>query len=264
VKVELIRDAQRADGWWLLVGGSEQSFVDTSDPRYLEFEYVQIIAHLLESFFHTATPIAALHLGGGLCTVPRWIAALFPGSRQRVVEHSAEIAKLSASLGKPPGVTVVVADALDIVSRARRSSADLVVCDVYDGPETVTALFTVAAVRAVQKILRADGVYICNLSDATPFLLSQVVAATLREVFSSVVLLAEPPVLRARRSGNLLLAATDREIPLAELSRRAAGSAVRARVVAGDDLTEFIGTAAPAMIDTDLPPSGESTGRSLL
>ena len=34
---------------------------------------------------------------------------------------------------------------------------------------------------------------VCNLSDATPFALTQVVAATLRTVFSNVVLMAEPP-----------------------------------------------------------------------
>jgi spermidine synthase len=168
------------------------------------------------------------------------------------------------SLGKPPGVTVVVDDALAVVTRARRSSADLVVCDVYDGPDTVTALFTIDAVREVHGVLRRDGVYLCNMSDATPFALSQVVAATLRAVFGSVVMLAEPPVLRGRRSGNLVLGATDREIPLAELRRRAAGGAVRFRVVAEDDLTEFIAGAVPVAVEADLPASGESTGRRLL
>lgn len=262
--VELMRDAQRESGWWLLVAGSEQSYVDPGDPLHLEFEYVQMIAQVLESVFLTGAPVTALHLGGGLCTVPRWLAARHPGSRQRVVEHSAEIAKMSASLGKISGARVVVDDALAVATRARRSSADLVVCDVYDGPETVTQMFTLDAVRLVHRVLRRDGVYLCNLSDATPFALSKVVAATLRAVFGSVVMLAEPPVLRGRRSGNLVLAATDREMPLAELSRRAAGGVVRFRMVTDDALTEFIGDAVPAEREAELPPSGESTGRRLL
>jgi spermidine synthase len=262
--VELMRDALREDGWWLLVDGSEQSYVDTGDPLHLEFEYVQMIAQILDTFFRTEAPVAALHLGGGLCTVPRWLAARHPGSRQRIVEHSREIALLSASLGKVTGARVVIDDALAVASRARRSNVDLVVCDVYEGPETVTQMFTVDAVSVVHRLLRRDGVYVCNLSDATPFALSRVVGATLREVFGGVVLLAEPPVLRGRRSGNLVLAATDQELPLAELSRRAAGGAVRFRVVAGDELTEFIGDAAPGLREADLPPSGESTGRRLM
>lgn len=261
---ELMRDAERENGWWLLVGGSEQSYVDVADPLHLEFEYVQMIAQLLETVFATDAPLTALHLGGGLCTVPRWVAARHPGSRQRVVERSAEIAKMAASLGAVAGARVVIKDALAVVTRTRRSSADLVICDVYDGPETVTDLFTLDATRSVRKVLRPDGLYICNLSDATPFALSQVVAATLRSVFASVVMLAEPPVLRGRRSGNLVIAAADRDIPLAGLSRRAAGGPVRFRVVANEDLTTFIGDAVAATSETDLPPSGESTGRRLL
>jgi spermidine synthase len=264
LSVELIRDAQREDGWWLLVGKSEQSFVDTSDPLHLEFEYVQIIAQVLDAMFASDDPVTALHLGGGLCTVPRWLASRHPGSRQRVVEHSAEIAKLSASLGAVSHTLVVIDDALAVISRARRATADLVVCDIYDGPDTVTEMFTVDAARGVRKVLRSDGVYLCNLSDATPFALSKVVAATLRGVFTSVVLLAEPPVLRGRRSGNLVLVATARDIPVADLSRRAAGAPVRFRVVADDDLTAFIGDAVAATDEAEIPMSGESTGRRVL
>jgi hypothetical protein len=84
------------------------------------------------------------------------------------------------------------------------------------------------------------------------------VAATLLAVFSSVVLLAEPPVLRGRRSGNLVLIATDSAIPSGELSRRAAGGLVKFRLVADRALVDFIGDATPAGTEADLPPSGES------
>jgi spermidine synthase len=263
VNVELMRDAERPDGWWLLVGGSEQSFVDTADPLHLEFEYVQLIAHVLLTCFEDAAAVTALHLGGGLCTVPRWLAARHPGSEQRVVEHSTEIAGLCASLGQPPGVTIEIADALDAVMATAPGAADLVVCDVYDGPETVTSLFTLPATRRLHELVRRGGVVVCNLSDAAPFALTQVVAATLRAVFGEVVMLAEPPVLRGRRSGNLVLAATDSAVDLVGLTRRAAGGAVRARVVAGEDLTGFIAGASPARRREDVPASGESTGRSL-
>jgi spermidine synthase len=261
VKVELIRDAERDDGWWLIVGGSEQSFVDTADPMHLEFEYVQMVADLLESLFEAPDPIAALHLGGGLCTIPRWIAARHPSSKQRVVEQSAEICELAKTLGTPVGVTIRVGDAHDALLRARRATVDLIVSDVYDGPETVTRMFTLDLLRAVRGILRADGVYISNLSDAAPFTLSKVVAAGLRECFDDVVMLAEPAVLRGRRSGNVVCAATDRTIPLADLARRAVAGPVRARLVSGDDLDTFIGSAVPASTDADVPASGESGNR---
>lgn len=261
--VELIRDATRESGWWLLVDGAEQSYVDCTDPLHLEFEYVQMIGHILDACCPGDAPLSALHLGGGLCTVPRWLAARHPGSRQRIVERSAEIAQLSASLGSIRGATVRIDDALAVVSRARRSTADVVVCDVYDGPDTVTEMFTVDAVERVRWLLRDGGIYLCNLSDATPFALTRVVAATLRDRFGSAAMLAEPAVLRARRSGNLVFVAADRELPVADLSRRGAGNAVRFRVVSGEPLTEFIGAAQPAEDAGELPASGESTGHAL-
>jgi spermidine synthase len=256
--LELMRDAVRDTGWWLLDTGSEQSFVDTADPLHLEFEYVQMMAYVLETFFGDTEPLRALHLGGGLCTVPRWLATTHPGSRQRVAELSPQVAKLAASLGTPIGVRIVVADALDVLAKARGASNDLVVCDVYEGPDTVTKVFTVEAIAAARRTLAAGGLHLCNVSDATPFAMAQVVAAALRAQFAEVVMLAEPPVLRGRRSGNLVLAATDRELPIAELTRRASGGPVRARVVNGDALDEFIADAAPASSITEIPASGES------
>jgi spermidine synthase len=261
VKIELLADAKREGGWWLLVDGSEQSYVDVADPLHLEFEYVQMVAHVLDACFPTAAALAALHLGGGLCTLPRWVAARHPGSRQRVAEHSKRIARLAESLGEVPGVTLEVADAIDVVGRARRRSTDVVVCDVYDGPETVTVMFTAGMAGRVRGLLRPGGVYVANLSDAAPFAMSRVVAATLCSAFGSVAVLAEPPVLRGRRSGNLVLAATDTNDPTevwADVARRAAGGAVRSRVLVGEELEEFIGDAAPVESEAELPPSGES------
>jgi spermidine synthase len=260
VTAELIRDLDRPAGWWLLVDGSEQSFVDLDDARHLEFEYVQMMSHVLRSSWPGDDPIEALHLGGGLCTLPRWVAACYPGSRQIVAEHSATIAAMSRTLGEVEGTRLIESDALDVLVQSPENSADLVVCDLYDGPETVTELFTTAALEQVRRVLRDDGRYLCNLSDATPFALARVVVASVREILGPVVLLAEPPVLRGRRSGNLVLAAGGRPLPLEELVRRATGGGVRARVVEGDELADFVGDARPAGDASALPASGESLG----
>src|ERR1700709_991142 len=119
MKIDLMRDALRDEGWWLLVEGSEQSYVDTSDPLPLEFEYVQMISQVLSTAFDHDDKLTALHLGGGLLTLPRWIAARHPGSRQRVAEHSAQIAKLATSLGMPLGVRVLLNDAYAVASATK-------------------------------------------------------------------------------------------------------------------------------------------------
>lgn len=255
---ELVRDLDRPDGWWLLVDGSEQSYVDTADPTHLEFEYVQMVSHVLETVLAEDAAVDVLHLGGGLLTVPRWLAARRPGSRQHVVERSARIAEMADSLGTVDGVVVEIADVRDVLPTRPRASADVIVCDVYDGPETVTSLFTLGSLQAAKRVLRPDGLYVCNLSDATPFDLSRTVAATLRLVFESVTVLGEPSVLRGRRTGNLVLAGTDGALPLTALARRAAGAPVRVRVMPAEIVQAFVGDAPPATAELDLPPSGES------
>lgn len=263
MKPELVRDLDRPSGWWLLVDGSEQSYVDVEDPTHLEFEYVRLAAYLLDTVLPDDEPIVALHGGGGLLTIPRWLAARNPGSRQIVAERSRVIARMAASLGDVPGVDVVIADAVDLLAAQPGRSADLVVFDVYDGPETVTSVFTLSVTRMIHDRLRTGGTYVCNLSDATPFALTRTVAATLRAVFGSVVLLAEPPVLRGRRSGNVVLLGRDASVPITPLQRRARSGPVQARVLAGERLDEFVGRAVPAADEADLPASGESPGRAL-
>lgn len=263
MKPELVRDLDRPSGWWLLVGGSEQSYVDVADPMHLEFEYVQMAAYLLDTVLPDNHPIVAVHGGGGLLTIPRWLAARNPGSRQVVAEHSPVIARVAASLGEVPGVEVVVADAVDVLSTQPKQAADVVVCDVYDGPETVTTVFTLPVTAMIRDRLRPGGTYVCNLSDATPFALTRTVVATLRAVFGVVVLLAEPPVLRGRRSGNVVLLGSDKRIATAALSRRARAGPTQARVLSGARLDEFVGRARPAHDEADLPASGESGVRKL-
>jgi spermidine synthase len=263
VKVELLRDAERSAGWWLMVGASEQSFVDIDDPAHLEFEYVQLMSYVIETAFNEDVPVAALHLGGGLCTVPRWIADRYPGSPQRVAEASEEIAGLALSLDPNPKFDLVVADAMDEVTVTPPGSLDLLVSDVYAGPDTVMSVYPLPALQAARLALQDEGLYVCNISDATPFALAKTVVASLRTVFTDVVLLVEPAVLRGRRSGNLVLAASDLALDRSTLARQAAGGIVRARVMADGELDAFVGATGAAYVESQLPPSGESNVRRL-
>jgi spermidine synthase len=263
VKLELLQDAERPAGWWLLVGGSEQSFVDIDDPSHLEFEYVQMMGDVIETAFPNDLPLIALHLGGGLCTVPRWLADRYPGSRQRVVESDEEVARIAKSLGPMPRIDLAIADAREALERTKAASVDLLVSDVYVGPETVMSLYPQPALEAGRTVLRARGLYMCNLSDAAPFALAKTVAGMLRGLYAQVALLAEPAVLRGRRSGNIVLAATDGDLDLEALGRRAASGALRVRLLVEDALDAFIGEVAPAPDEAALPRSGESGGRPL-
>jgi hypothetical protein len=77
--------------------------------------------------------------------------------------------------------------------------------------------------------------------------------ATAGEVFGTLVLAADPAMLRGRRFSNAVLVATDGESPAAELSRRCAGDPYPARVESGDALAAFTGGARPVTDATARP-----------
>jgi len=75
--------------------------------------------------------------------------------------------------------------------------------------------------------------------------------AAVRAVFRHACVIAEAAVLGGRRFGNLVVAAADRELPVAGLTRRAAGDPVPARLMAGAALDRFVAGAEPI---TDASP----------
>ena len=78
--------------------------------------------------------------------------------------------------------------------------------------------------------------------------------AAVRAVFQHVCVIAGAAVLRGRRFGNLVVAGSDQELPIAGLIRRAAADPFPARLVEGEALTRFIAGSAP-VTDARAEPS---------
>ncbi len=91
------------------------------------------------------------------------------------------------------------------------------------------------------------------MADGPPLAHARARVATLRAQFPRAGLLAEPGVLRGRRFGNLVLAASRRELPVAALARRAAADPFPARVLDGADLDRFTAGARPVTDATAQP-----------
>ena len=102
-------------------------------------------------------------------------------------------------------------------------------------PYSVTSL---EFAQSVAHSLRNTGRYVVNVTDLPVLAFTRVLTATLRAVFADVCVLAEPNMLRGRRFGNVVIAAAKRagSLPIKRLSQTS-------RVLAGADLTEFIGGA---------------------
>ena len=263
-RVELLRDLDRPTGRVLLVEGVEQSYVDDVDPTHLEFEYMQHLALVVDEIKPRTAPLSVVHLGAGALTMPRWVEATRPGSRQLAIELAPDVVEVLKSLA-PVACELRVGDALDVIGQLPTSDSDLVVWDLYDGPRAVTAALTLEAVQEMRRLLCDDGALLLNVSDATPFDVVRPVLAALKTCFDDVGLLAEPSTLRGRRSGNCVLVGNvGAALPHSRLARAGAGAPVRASTLFAGALEDFIGTAVPATVDAPLPPPDPSRGRAFL
>jgi spermidine synthase len=254
---KLMPDVDQPEAWLLTVDGTPQSYVDLRDPTHLEFEYSRRVAHVLDLAAPAGDRLDVLHLGGGALTLPRYVAATRPGSRQRVAETDEALTALVAEhLPLPPGsgVEVEAGDARAFLEASPAASADVVIADVYGGVHVPAHLTTLSYARAVCRVLRPRGLYVANLADSAPFPFVGSQLATLAEVFGHLALIAEPSVLRGRRFGNTVLVAGHEPLPVAELSRRAASDVFPARVESGEELRRHTEGKTPVR-DADAAPS---------
>jgi hypothetical protein len=239
---ELLQDVDRGDAWLLSVDGVAQSYVDRDDPTHLEFDYVRLMGDVVDVL--PDGPLTAVHLGGGGCTLPRYIAATRPGSRQLVVEADEALAELVRASFGTSGFRLRVGDARAELPQLRQGESDLVVSDVFESALMPTHVTTLEWLHEVRRLLRPGGTYVVNVADGRPLAFARAQVATLLAAFAHVVLLADPSVLRGRRFANLVLAACDDPLPEERLVRTVSRAAGRARLMSGDELRRFTGGAA--------------------
>ncbi|GLY18784.1 hypothetical protein Kisp01_57980 [Kineosporia sp. NBRC 101677] len=245
---EITADPERPESFTLLVEGTAQSHVDLADPTRLEFEYMRWLGFLIDLAAEPGRPLNVLHLGGGAWTLPRYIAHTRPGSRQRVVEIDEpliEFVREHLPLPKNSGVRVRAGDAREVLTGLTEDSVDLMIVDVFSGARIPAHLTSAEFVEQAARVLRPGGIYAANLADGPGLHFARAQVATAQTVFAETMIVAQPPVLRGRRFGNLVLAASTGPLPLRGLARRTASDVFAARVLAGTDLENFVAGAQP-------------------
>ncbi|MTE19175.1 spermine synthase [Streptomyces sp. TRM43335] len=254
---ELLPDPDRPRAWTLTLDGAPQSHVDLDDPTYLDFEYQRRIGHLIDLAAPRGRPLRVLHLGGGALTLARYTAATRPRSTQQVVESDTALTALvrrELPLEGSWRIRVRAGDARAVSARIPEDWAEVVVADVFAGARTPAHLTSTEFLAEVRRVLCPGGLYVANLADGPPLAHLRGQIATAAAVFPELGLTADPAVLRGRRFGNAVLAASDRELPVAELTRRAASDPHPGRVEHGRALADFTGGAA-SVTDADAVPS---------
>jgi spermidine synthase len=250
---ELRRDPDRPRAWTLYIDGTPQSHVDLDDPTYLEFEYVRRLGHLIDLIAEPGEPLRVLHLGAGALTLARYVTATRPASWQVAAELDAALTELVRrrlplvlSGGRSQvRVRVRAGDARAILEQVRPGSFDLVIMDVFAGASTAAHLTSAEVVRAAARALTPAGVYAANIGDGPPLAHTKARVATVLAEFGHACLIADAAVLKGRRFGNLVLAASRQPLPLPELDRRVVSDPLPGRLVSGAELDRFATGARP-------------------
>jgi len=254
----------------LVVDGTPQSHVNLENPADLFFEYVSRMGHVIDQLKLPGEPLTALHLGAGALTIPRYIEATRPGSRQQVLELEPELVELvRRELPLPRGASIRVryGDARATLAKlpaGLRGAVDVLVVDVFGGARIPAHVTSVEFYRECAAFLAPDGVLLVNVADGSGAAFARGQAATLAMVFDTastgrpdgdrLAVLAEPQVLRGRRFGNFVLVASRSPLPLEWMPRLLAGGPHPATLAHGRELRNWI-AGAPVVTDATALPS---------
>jgi hypothetical protein len=245
-------------GFELIVDDTPQSHVDLDDPTHLHFEYVVRMGAVIDQL--PPGPLTAVHLGAGAMTLPRYVEATRPGSRQQVIELEAPLAALVREhlpLPRGAAIRVRIGDARAGVHKlppALSGSCDLVVSDVYSGAQTPAHLTSVEFYRELRTLLTPDGVLLVNVADGPGLAFARRQAATVAEVLPEIGILADTQVLKGRRFGNLVIAASASPLPTEWLPRMLAAGPHPAKIAQGAEVASFI-QGARVVTDADATAS---------
>jgi spermidine synthase len=216
-----------ADGTFVLrVDGSLQSQVDLADPTQLHFEYVRRIGDVLDQVAPRRQPLSVLHIGGAGLTLPRYVAATRPRSRQIVLEPDEDLTEFvreALPLPKRAGIKVRGTSGRAGIADLYDDSTDVVILDAFVREAVPANLVTTEFVAQCARILRPAGVAVLNLIDGSAGLaFVRRVAATVQAGLGEGVVLAERKILRGKSFGNLIMVASRPPVPdLTAAGRRA-------------------------------------------
>lgn len=248
----------------LVVDGTPQSHVNLENPSELFFEYIQRMGHVIDQLALPGEPLTAVHLGAGAFTLPRYIEATRPGSRQQVVELEMDLVDLvRAHLPLPRNASIRVrhGDAREVLGRfpaGLRGEVDLLVVDVFSGARTPAHVTSLEFYAEAVALLKPAGVLLVNVADGPGLAFARGQIATVLEATGHAAALAETSVLKGRRFGNVVIVASRKALPMEWMPRLLAGGPHPAKVIEGSELRALIAGASVVLDSSAVqspPPS---------
>jgi len=132
------------------------------------------------------------------------------------------------------------------------------VVDVFSGARTPAHVTSIEFYREAVSLLKPDGIIAVNVADGPGLAFARGQAATLLAAVADVAALAETQILKGRRFGNVVLIGSQTDLPLDWMPRLLAGGPHPSKVVAGQELREWVASASVVTDETakqSPPPS---------
>lgn len=205
----------------LYLDGAESSALDLNDPHHLEFEYMQHTRVIVDSIYEAQSPLRILHLGGAGCALARAFDADRPGSRQLVIEIDRTLASLVRQwfdLPSAPRLRIRADEARRALDTTQ-AHWDVVIRDAFVDRDVPAQLRTSESASRAHDVLTEGGIYILNAIASTGLDRFGEEVATLHQFFPHLVAIVDPAIIRGRRFGNIVIAASDEPFDEADISR---------------------------------------------
>ena len=210
----IVVDEQNASGRSLFLDDLRHAYVDLEDPTVLDVRYIRLFAQISGAL--PDGPLTTLHIGGGGFSFPRFLQHERPGSSERVLEIDEALVDLvQAELGlvETDSLGIQIGDARLALAEMDDDQFDLVIGDAFASRAVPWHLTTEEFLGEINRVMTTDGIYAMNVIDGGTFDLARAEVATLIQVFANVQVIIPPDGLPERGVANLVLIASQTELP---------------------------------------------------
>ena len=249
-------DAEESSVRVLTLDRLVHSYVDLADPTRLRYGYEQVYADVLGRTFPDKPALAALFIGGGGYTFPRYMEIVYPGSRIEVVEIDPGVTGVAqAELGLPPDTSIITFndDARRFIDNLpARQRYDLILGDAFNDFSVPYHLTTLEFNQRVAAHLTEDGFYMVNIIDGRQGHFLRAYVRTLQQVFASVYVAPVVAGLGEVERQTYVIVASARELPIHR--RRTVPSVVDEQFVTKAALAAYLQQAPPLILTDDYVP----------
>jgi len=199
------------------------SYSDIKDASYLHYGYERTYAEVIAPLIEQKPDLAAMFIGGGGYTFPRYLEAKLPNSHIVVAEidpEVTEIAHVLLGLERDTRIQTASQDArIYLEMNGQPDSYDIVFGDAFNDYSVPSHLTTLEFGQMVDKILRDDGLYVVNIIDGGKrghFMRAYV--RTLQQVFPHVAVIPSDADWRASIRTTFVIVASQKPVRLDHLS----------------------------------------------